>query len=56
MNNIRSINEIIEPQYVMEGAGILELRSIAPTVPNLFHPFLLFDHFAFNDPAKEPLR
>jgi quercetin 2,3-dioxygenase len=56
MNNIRTIKEIIEPQYVMEGAGVLLLRSIAPQVSNRFDPFLLFDHFAFNDPADGPIR
>ncbi|HEX7541132.1 MAG TPA: pirin family protein [Anaerolineales bacterium] len=56
MNNIRNVKEIIEPQYVMEGAGVLLLRSIAPQVSNRFDPFLLFDHFAFNDPAEGPIR
>ena len=56
MNKIRTVTEIIKPQYVMEGAGVLLLRSIAPLVTNLFDPFLLFDHFAFNDPADDPIR
>ena len=56
MNNIRNVKEIIEPQYVMEGAGVLLRRSIAPQVSNRFDPFLLFDHFAFNDPAEGPIR
>ena len=32
------------------------LRSIAPKVSNEFDPFLLFDHFAFNDPLEGPIR
>jgi redox-sensitive bicupin YhaK (pirin superfamily) len=55
MNKIRTVKEIIEPQYVMEGAGVLLRRSIAPQVSNRFDPFLLFDHFAFNDPAEDPI-
>ena len=56
MSKIRPIKELIEPQYVMEGAGVLLRRSIAPKVSNLFDPFLLFDHFAFNDPVEGPIR
>lgn len=56
MNSIRSVKQIIEPQLVMEGAGVLLRRSIAPQVSNLFDPFLLFDHFAFNDPVEGPIR
>jgi len=32
------------------------LRSIAPRASNLYDPFLLFDHFAFNDPLEGPIR
>jgi len=32
------------------------LRSIAPRVSNEHDPFLLFDHFAFNDPLEGPIR
>lgn len=56
MKNIRLVKEIIEPQFVMEGAGVLLRRSITPHVSNRFDPFLLFDHFAFNDPAEGPIR
>jgi redox-sensitive bicupin YhaK (pirin superfamily) len=52
----RTISQIIEPQYVIEGAGVLLRRSISPRASNLFDPFLLFDHFAFNDPIEGPLR
>lgn len=56
MNKSRPVSEIIEPQFVMEGAGVLLRRSIAPKVANPFDPFLLFDHFAFNDPLEGPIR
>src|SRR5512142_1016798 len=56
MANSRSIQTIIEPQYVIEGAGVKLRRSIAPRVSNEFDPFLLFDHFAFNDPVEGPIR
>jgi hypothetical protein len=56
MNNPRKISQIIEPQNAIEGAGVKLRRSIAPRVSNLFDPFLLFDHFAFNDPIEGPIR
>ena len=56
MTNPRTISQIIEPQYVIEGAGVLLQRSIAPKKSNEFDPFLLFDHFAFNNPAEGPIR
>ena len=56
MNQERAIQTIIEPEYVIEGAGVLLRRSIAPRVSNEFDPFLLFDHFAFNDAIEGPLR
>ena len=56
MTNLRSISQIIEPQLVVEGAGVLLRRSIAPRQSNEHDPFLLFDHFAFNDPAEGPIR
>ena len=56
INKIRPVKEIIEPQYVIEGAGVLLRRSISPQVTNLFDPFLLFDHFAFNDLEEGPIR
>ena len=31
-------------------------RSIAPRKSNEYDPFLLFDHFAFNDPLEGPIR
>ena len=56
MNQLRTISQIIEPQNAIEGAGVKLRRSIAPRVSNQFDPFLLFDHFAFNDPIEGPLR
>jgi redox-sensitive bicupin YhaK (pirin superfamily) len=56
MNYPRNVAQIIEPSMVIEGAGVLLRRSIAPSRENLFDPFLLFDHFAFNDPLEGPIR
>ena len=51
INRLREVRRIIEPQPVMEGAGVRLKRSIAtPTLDNL-DPFLLFDHFGSKDPA-----
>jgi redox-sensitive bicupin YhaK (pirin superfamily) len=52
----RKVGQIIEPQHVIEGAGVLLRRSFGPTRANPFDPFLLFDHFAFNDPIEGPVR
>ncbi|HZY42332.1 MAG TPA: pirin family protein [Anaerolineae bacterium] len=51
----RSVQYLIEPQYVIEGAGVLLRRSFGPERSNKHDPFLLFDHFAFNDPAEGPI-
>src|SRR5512140_1121534 len=56
MKDQRQIQTLIDPQFVIEGAGVRLRRSIAPQVSNLFDPFLLFDHFAFNDPVEGPIR
>jgi redox-sensitive bicupin YhaK (pirin superfamily) len=50
------VTQVIEPQYVIEGAGVLLRRSISPHASNRHDPFLLFDHFAFNDPLDGPIR
>ena len=55
MHKFRSVSNVIEPNLVMEGAGVRLRRSISPSRDNLFDPFLLFDHFAFNDPIEGPL-
>jgi len=56
MSEIRPVTQIIDPQFVIEGAGVRLRRSIAPRTSNEFDPFLLFDHFAFNDPIEGPVR
>jgi redox-sensitive bicupin YhaK (pirin superfamily) len=56
MNDFRTISKVIKPEFVIEGADVLLRRSIAPRVTNEFDPFLLFDHFAFNDPIEGPIR
>jgi quercetin 2,3-dioxygenase len=47
---------MIEPAVVIEGAGVRLRRSFGPNRANLFDPFLLFDHFAFNEPQEGPIR
>lgn len=54
--NTRTVTSIVEPKLVIEGAGVLLRRSIAPSRANLHDPFLLFDHFAFNDPVEGPIQ
>jgi len=54
-HSARKVKQIIEPQFVIEGAGVLLRRSFGPSRDNLFDPFLLFDHFAFNDPIEGPI-
>ena len=56
MPTIREVARLIDPKFVIEGAGVLLRRSIAPLASNEFDPFLLFDHFAFNDPIEGPIR
>jgi len=56
MNKFRTISQIIEPQLALEGAGVLLRRSVSPRTSNEHDPFLLFDHFAFNNPLEGPLR
>jgi hypothetical protein len=51
----RPIAHIVEPQHVVDGAGVRLRRSIAPRQSNQYDPFLLFDHFYFNDPREGPI-
>jgi quercetin 2,3-dioxygenase len=51
----RKVKQTIDPQLVVEGADVLLRRSFGPRRENLFDPFLLFDHFAFNNPADGPI-
>ena len=50
MNIPRKVIDIIEPVYVMEGAGVLLRRSIATQRLDHLDPFLLFDHFGSDNP------
>ncbi|MDX1601329.1 MAG: pirin family protein [Anaerolineales bacterium] len=54
-DSIRRIMNSIEPQVAIEGAGVKLLRSFGPSRENPYDPFLLFDHFAFNDPIEGPI-
>jgi quercetin 2,3-dioxygenase len=47
----RQVNRTIEPQPVVEGAGVRLKRSIAGAALDYLDPFLLFDHFGSNNPA-----
>jgi quercetin 2,3-dioxygenase len=47
----RRIVKIIEPQPVVEGAGVRLQRSIGTRVLDYLDPFLLLDHFASKNPA-----
>src|SRR5881398_2226367 len=46
----RTIEAIIEPEPVIEGAGVRLNRSIATPRLDYLDPFLLLDHFASSDP------
>jgi len=46
----RTIEKIIEPQPVVEGAGVRLKRSIATRTLDYLDPFLLLDHFASTNP------
>jgi hypothetical protein len=50
MKKLRKVIEIIDPVYVMEGAGVRLKRSIATQKLDYLDPFLLFDHFGSDDP------
>jgi len=47
----RGVAQIIEPQSVVEGAGVKLKRSIATATLDYVDPFLLLDHFASKNPA-----
>lgn len=55
MAKVRNVKSVLKPQTVMEGAGVRLRRSFAPSIENPLDPFLLFDHFAFNDPIEGPI-
>ena len=50
-NQIRKVVNVVEPQTVLEGAGVRLKRSIATASLDNLDPFLLFDHFGSKDPA-----
>ena len=47
----RTVERVITPQPVIEGAGVRLKRSIATPTLDYVDPFLLFDHFGSDDPA-----
>ncbi len=51
----KRVEHIIDPNFVIEGADVRLRRSFGPSRANPFDPFLLFDHFAFNDPIEGPI-
>ena len=51
----RPVSRIIEPQHVVDGAGVKLRRSIMPLRSNDYDPFLLLDHFYFDDPLQGPI-
>ena len=50
METLRKVTKIIDPIYVLEGAGVRLRRSIATQTLDYLDPFLLFDHFGSDDP------
>jgi quercetin 2,3-dioxygenase len=50
-SSARKIEHIIDPQPVIEGAGVRLKRSIGTRTLDYLDPFLLLDHFASTDPA-----
>jgi len=50
METFRKVINIIDPIYVLEGAGVRLRRSIATQTLDYLDPFLLFDHFGSDNP------
>ncbi len=48
---VRRIQSLVQPQTVLEGAGVRLKRSFPTRVLDYPDPFLLFDHFGSDDPA-----
>jgi redox-sensitive bicupin YhaK (pirin superfamily) len=46
----RKVIQIVEPEFVLEGAGVRLKRSIAGRTLDYLDPFLLFDHFGSKNP------
>jgi redox-sensitive bicupin YhaK (pirin superfamily) len=51
----RPVSHTVEPQNVVDGAGVLLRRTISPDPANPYDPFLLLDHFYFDDPLQGPI-
>lgn len=51
MNHRRSVATVIDPQPVIEGAGVRLRRSIGTATLDYLDPFLLLDHFSSTEPA-----
>jgi redox-sensitive bicupin YhaK (pirin superfamily) len=47
----RKVAQVIQPEPVVEGAGVRLRRSIATRTLDYLDPFLLLDHFASKEPA-----
>ena len=50
LEQARTVERVITPQPVIEGAGVRLKRSIATPTLDYVDPFLLFDHFGSDDP------
>jgi redox-sensitive bicupin YhaK (pirin superfamily) len=50
MNRTRRVTRLIDPQPVLEGAGVRLKRSIATRTLDYLDPFLLLDHFGSDNP------
>jgi len=47
----RAVRQVVQPQTVMEGAGVRLRRSVPSAALDYPDPFLLFDHFGSDNPA-----
>lgn len=50
MSEMRRVKEVVEPQSVLEGAGVRLRRSLGTREINYLDPFLLFDDFGSHNP------
>lgn len=51
----RDMKQIIDPEPVIEGAGVRLKRSIGTPTLDYLDPFLLFDDFTSGDPMDYPI-
>ena len=47
----RKVEKIVTPQWITDGRGVRLRRSIAIRTLDYLDPFLVFDHFKFNQPS-----